>query len=239
MPLRLLLLLSFDFADADADVYWYPSFSLQIGTLCLKTDVYRLGTYRLGMDPCDEDELNEHFFWERSSAHGDAGLLWDVDQKSIRGEGLCMTAPDAGLERKYPENLDACHPEQGIVLRPCVHSKKVQQWKYRDDYDQRTFYLAKYPKKCIDFNPECERLILWDCDNGWNQKFIILASGAQIGSANGFLLIVPVAVGFVVCGVLLVYLYHWKGRNASNVRVMELRNGILQYRQEGDGYDLD
>lgn len=223
MPLRLLLLLSIDFARAD-------EFSLQIGTRCVQEDFTQgFGAGLLGMYPCGLQEENEKFFWEHSSAHGDAGLPWNVGQKGIGGEGLCMTAPDGGLEQTYPDNLDACDPEQGIVLRPCVHSNELQQWKYRDD-DQRTFYLAKYPKKCMDYNTECRRLILWDCHSEWNQKFI-LASQAQIGSAHGFPWILPVAVGFVVCGVLLAY--HWKGRKASN-RVMELRNGILQYRQEGD-----
>ena len=31
-------------------------------------------------------------------------------------------------------------------------SYKPEQWKYTDKYDQRAFYLAKYPWKCMDYN---------------------------------------------------------------------------------------
>ena len=121
MPLRLLLLLSIDFAHAD-------EFSLQIGTRCVQEDFTQgFGAGLLGMYPCGLQEENEKFFWEHSSAHGDAGLLWNVGQKGIGGEGLCMTAPDGGLEQTYPDNLDACDPEQGIVLRPCVHYEQSQE----------------------------------------------------------------------------------------------------------------
>ena len=222
MPLRVLLL-CIHFAHAD-------EFSLQIGTRCVQEDLTQGFEGLLGMYPCGLSEDNEKFFWEHSSAQSDAGLLWNVGQKSIRGEGLCITAPDGGLEQTYPFNLDACDPEQGIVLGPCTHTNELQQWKYRDDYDPRTFYLAKYPKKCLEYSTECRRLILWDCQSEWNQKFILLASQAQMGS-TGFPMIVPVlAGGFVVCVLLLVY--HWKTRRNASNRV--LRNGIIQYRQEGD-----
>ena len=110
--MRLLLLLSIDFAHAD-------EFSLQIGTRCVQEDFTQgFGAGLLGMYPCGLQEENEKFFWEHSSAHGDSALLWSVGQKSIRS---------AGLKQTYPDNLDACLPDQGIVLRPCVHYEQSQE----------------------------------------------------------------------------------------------------------------
>jgi hypothetical protein len=77
-----------------------------------------LGAGLLGMYPCSLDRTNEKLFWEHSSAHRDSALLWSVGQKSIRS---------AGLKQTYPDNLDACHPDQGIVLRPCVHYEQSQE----------------------------------------------------------------------------------------------------------------